>query len=416
MKRGRVLGLVLGAMAMWPGAALAQVESHCPPRRMPPVLFPTWILALPGFEVQEVSSPLAYEKEKPAESALGLRDLSKAPAEARSAVELAQGGKFREAAAAGDELLRLPSDRYDDFTWDYLGNAVAWSRIQLGDLKGASQAHSAAVARIDDTAVREYHRLAAAMLDAPGVPAAQMKDAATYRNELRKALAERLKAFDRNIAAAKKNVTVAGRVRHLNVFYEELRVLAAVDPEVANGPPRAAYRELADGLVIDIIPTMLRETKARHDRLLEAFSILLPGKNFRDWNGSIKGMWTRVRQLKRLARMHHYLARMNLATGGEADRLFRETHQLLFASEDPSKVWQPLGLTRMIDGVAQLDLRRKVPYQETIVAPIGVTPAAPGSAGVGWGKMDGSGWDKMDGGSWNNMDGGGWNKMDGGGW
>ncbi len=434
MNRGRVLVLALCAAAMWPGAAFAQVESHFPPRQMPPVLFPTYILALPGFEVQEVSLPLAYAREKPAETALGLRDLSKAPADARSAVELAQGGKFREAAAAGDELLKRPSDRYDEFTWDYLANAVAWSRIQLGDLKGASQAHIAAVARIEDAAVREYHRLAAAMLGAPGIPAAQMKDPAAYRSELRKVLAERLKTFERNVAAAKKNMGVAARTRHLSVFYEELRVFTAVDPEVANGQPLAAYRELADGLAVDIIPAMLRETQTRRDRVVEAFNGLIFQKDFRDWNDRIKGMWTKIRQLKRLCRMHHYLARMNLATAGESDRQFREAHALLFAVDNLSLVWQPLGLTRMIDNIPQLDLRCRVPYQETIIAPIGVTPVASGPVGVGWSrmgkmggewdkmtgegwdKMDGEGWDKMNGDGWDKMDGEGWEKMDGGGW
>jgi len=418
MKRGYALGVV-AVVAAWSAAAWAQVESHVPPPDRPPVLFPSWVTTLPGFEYQQVSSPLAGEKDKPKDTPGAARDLAKAGPEARAPVDLAQAGKYREAAAAGDELLKLPSARYDDFTWDYVANAVAWSRVQLGDLRGAAQAHSAAVARIEDGAVRDYHRTAAAMLETPGLAAAQVKDAAAYREALRKALADRVKAFDREITLARKNTTAVARQRYIGEFYDDLRALTACDPDLAAGAPLTAYRELADGLVLDIIPAMLRDTTQRRDRLVTLYSRLLFQKDVRDWNSGIKTLWSKIRTIKRLCRMHHYMVRLGLATGDDATRLFAEAHQLLFATDDAGKVWQPIGYTRLVDNIPQLDLRCKVPYQETTIAPIGVTALATGPQGVGWarmGDMDGSAWNKMDGNSWEKMGGGGWNKMDGSGW
>ncbi|MBE3070427.1 MAG: hypothetical protein IMZ66_09360, partial [Planctomycetes bacterium] len=409
----------MATIAVWPVAAGAQVESHVPPADRPPALFPSWVTTLPCFECQEVSSPLARDKEKAKNTAGGRRDLSVAGPEASAPVDLAQAGKYREAAAAGGELLKLPSARYDDFTWDYVANAVAWSRLQLGDLRGAAQAHSAAVARIEDVAVRDYHRTAAAMLGAPGLAATQVKDPAAYRAELRKALANRIKVFERDIGLAKKNVTAAGRLRFIGQFYDDLRALTAADPETANGVPLAAFRELADGLVTDVVPAVLRDSVQRRDKLIALYSRLLFQRDIGDWNSGIKTMWSQIRIMKRLCRMHHYMVRLGLATGDDATRLFAEAHQLLFSPEDPSKVWQPIGYTRLIDNIPQLDLRCKVPYQETTVAPIGVTVLATGPTGVGWsrmGDMDGSAWNKMDDNSWDKMGNNGWGKMDGNGW
>lgn len=126
------------------------------------VLFPTWVSLLPEVGCQEISAPLAHEKAASRSGAANaVRSLSKIPKESRGAVELAQSGQYAQAATAGNALLKLPGHTYGDFTWDYLANATAWSHIQAGSLKAAERAHRAAVARIADTAVVQYHRVAA---------------------------------------------------------------------------------------------------------------------------------------------------------------------------------------------------------------------------------------------------------------
>jgi hypothetical protein len=141
------------------------------------------------------------------------------------------------------------------------------------------------------------------------------------------------------------------------------------------------------------------------------------------------------------------MAAMGLASAGRARGPFEDAHRLLFCQGANNLVWQPVGFARIVNGLAQKDIRRRVAWQETLVTPLGASASEhtnqsnqgwqrmgkmekmTGDAwekmtgedwermnGDGWNKMDGSGWNKMDGSGWNKMDGSGWNKMDGDGW
>jgi len=387
---------VLAALAALTGTVGAKVESRCLPPDMPKALFPMWVSRLPGADCQEYSAPLAHEMAKSqsgaAEKVTGLSNMADGP---RAAIELAEAGKYAQAATAGQALLKLPGHWYGDFAWDYLANATAWSHIQSGSLKGAESAHRAAVARVFDTAVIQYHRITADVLCETRKSPEQMKDYATYQAQVREGLVDRVRKFEENAQLARKVRSAEARLRYLRAAYDELRVLVAADPEIGNSSARATFREAADGLVGEVAPAILNEARQVRDRLVAVYPQMLPEHKFDRWNTEVQTLWDRVQHVKRICRMHDYLARLRLATRGEAERIFREAHQLLFAPDDPGKVWQEIGHARILNGIAHKDIRRKVPYQETRIAPIGVTPGG-ATATAGWKKMDGE-MQKMDG-------------------
>ncbi len=393
--------LVLAALTVPAGIAGAQIESRCLPPEMPQVLFPSWVSMLPTVECQETSAPLAHEKARSRNNAAkNVPSLSNMPDESRAAIELAQSGQYTHAATAGHSLLRLPSNRYDDFTWDYLANATAWSHIQAGSLKGAANAHSAAVARIADRAVVQYHRIAAKVLRETHKSPKQMKDYTTYQEQMREGLMDRVKTFEENALLAQKVRSAEARLRRLKAAYDELRVLVAADPDIGNSSAKATFRKAADGLVGDVAPALLDEAQHVRDRLVALSHRLLPEHKIQHWNTEVQTLWDRVRHIKRICRMHDYLTRLKLATRGESERLFRQAHRLLFVPGDAKKVWHEAGETRILNGIVHKDLRQKVAYQETKIAPIGTTP---GGATVtdGWKKVDG----KMEDGQFGKMDG-----------
>ncbi len=411
----------LAALMVPAGIAAGQVESRCLPPEMPKTLFPRWVTQLPQVESQEVSPPLVNEKDNARNgSANAVKDLAGMAKEARATIELAQSGKYKEATVGGDALLRLPSHNYGDFTWDYLANATAWSHIQTGNLKAAGNAHSAAVARVVDTAILQYHRLAAAMLDKTEKSARQLKDYSTYRNEMIKRLATHLEGYNRNINAAKQSPLAPTRERCLKTAYDHLRVMIAADPDTGNELAKTSFREAADGLAKVIAPALLAEARRAGDNLSETFSSLVFERQFGIWNSRVKTLRNKVRHVKRICRMHDYLLRAKLASSTDANRIFREAHRLLFVPNNPRLVWQELGKITILNGLAHQDVRCRVPYQETKIAPFGTTATASQGDQAGWnrmGKMDGD-MRKMDG-SFNKMDGpfkkmdGSFKKMDG---
>ena len=174
MKRCWCACILTVAVVSWSGVALGQVESHCLPPQQPASLFPTWVLELPPVESQEVSAPLTHERAAANGKAPKAKSLDDTPVECRTVVRLAQDGKYREADEVGSPLLKLPGRQYDDYAWDYVANAVAWARVQNGNLKGAAEAHLAAAARITDKSVIQYHRAAAKALSGTSKTPAQM--------------------------------------------------------------------------------------------------------------------------------------------------------------------------------------------------------------------------------------------------
>jgi hypothetical protein len=369
------------AAAIAPPAA-AQIDSHCIPPEMPATLFPNWVAQLPPLESQEMSAPLLTDTNKsrtaPAAKTAGTQgapdatDLAAMCKEPREAIRLAEAGRFLEAARAGDALLEGPRDRYRDFTWDYLANATAWSFIQTGDLLGATRAHTAAAARLDDLAVSEYHNRIAKMLSSPGRTAASLKDYAAYKAEVQKLIDERSEALKKAALPGSKIVLEKVRVGTLNDAYRILRVIAAFDKGAAKQEAKNTFVPAAQGLVNDVLPARFHEGEeilAVMDKRMDQWLHL---NEYKEWNGAVEALWLKVREIKRLCRMHDYLARMDLADKGGDEQFFTQAHGLLFVPKEPTKVWQEMGHTRTVNNISQWDIRIKVPYKETLITPMGV--------------------------------------------
>ena len=189
--------------------------------------------------------------------------------------------------------------------------------------------------------------------------------------------------------------------------------MIAADPDTGNELAKTSFREAADGLAKTIAPALLAEAKRAGDNLSETYSSLIFERQFGIWNSRVKTLWNKVRHVKRICRMHDYLVRAKLASGTDANRIFREAHRLLFVPDNPRLVWQELGKTTILNGLAHQDVRCRVPYQEPKIAPFGTTATASQGDQAGWnrmGKMDGD-MRKIDG-SFNKMDGS-FKKMDG---
>ncbi len=383
VKRVLYLCTAMAALAGLPGIAQGRIESHCLPPEMPMALFPSWVSTLPDIECREISAPLIRDHLElrkvvvaDARVTLGLKPLEQGTPDAtrlsdmceepRDAIRLAQSGKYREAAKAGDALLGLGRSRYGDFTWDYLANATAWAYIQTGSLSGAVQAHNAAAARIQDTAVARYHRLAATTLHETVKSAGQLQENSTYQAEIRKALEGTVKNFKLNNVLATKTRSAEARLRHLDAAYKALRVIMATDPNIGKPLQGNAFREAADGLVDDISPVLLDEARAARDRLVALYPQSLPERKFHHWNTDVQILWDKVRHVKRLCRMHDYLARIKLAGPGNAADRFREAHRLLFAPGRDDLVWQEMGKRP----VHFKDHRRRVPHKQTKIKPM----------------------------------------------
>ena len=381
MRRALYLGIVLSVTAAAAPPAAAQTESHCVPAELPAQLFPTWVQILPSVDSQEISAPLladaARSRKAAAKPAGGQNrpdatNLAEMCNEPREAIRLAEAGKFREAATAGDALLEGPREQYRDFTWDYLANATAWSFLQCGNLMGAARAHLNAAARVDDPAVAEYHNRIARMLSAPDAKATSLKDYAAYKAEVQKIVNERAEAL-RKIALPDKKIALDDvRLGRLQDAYVILRVIHAIDAGAAKQETQNTFVPAAQGIVNDVVPPQLDNGRRLQKSLADQLANGVTQAGQGDWNRGVVGLRLRVREIKRLCRMHDYLVRMNLAKAGGADRFFGEAHQLLFVPTDAGKVWQEVGRVILVNNIAQLDIRVKVPYQETTITPMGV--------------------------------------------
>jgi hypothetical protein len=364
MAGARFAGFVglLVASAAWPAAA--QVDPHRPPEHLRALEIPPSVMDLPPLDCQEISAPLPAEaKRGPApdvavdlQQLLGLKDLDQAAPKAggdpraetfealcwlpKATVLLARAGLWKRATEAGERLFREPKTAYGDFTWDLSAAACGWAWVQLGDLERAAVAHTAAASRIEDLDVRRYHQTAAAVLRAPPKTAEEMKDAATFRAEMRKKLLPLAEDFKRTAGLVRTASNPAARLRNLSEAHKRLRSLAVADPEVATALAASDFAPAADSLVTETVPPLLRygaETVARLEVLDRA---ILPRSRWGLWNEQVTNLWAAVREVKRLARLHDYLARQGLAQPGKAEAPFVEAHRLLF-SPDRGKPTQP---------------------------------------------------------------------------
>ncbi|MBM4019583.1 MAG: hypothetical protein FJ288_14900 [Planctomycetes bacterium] len=385
MRHAICLLAVLAAALAGARLARAQAESHCLPGELPPVLFPTWVLAMPSVESQETAPPLvssAPRSRSPAAAdgqgrpdAVTLAEMAPEP---REAIRLAESGKFKEAAAAGSKLLNQARENYRDYTWDYLGNATAWALIQAGDLKGAAQAHLLAATRIDDEAVADYHRAAARMLTQTKRSADELKNAAPAKEELRKGLSDTVASLRHVAASAKKATHPDAYLRHLTDAYAKVRLLMAADPETGGQEKENAFREAVEALAGKVIPSQMAEARKMQDAMHAMAAGSVHSQEYDDWNARVRAMWAKVQALKRLCRMADYLARMKLGgSTGDAGRLFADAHKLLFVPGSNRLVWQEMGRQKLFNGIAHIDIRQRIPWQETYISPMGVRSAGP---------------------------------------
>jgi len=386
-------GLLVALLAALPAAAVGQVESHCLPETRPAGMLPTWVLNTPTVHSHQVSAPLAHEKrnqghweadDSDIRRMLGLetksagradaRSLSAMMPEARRVVQQARSGTYRAAADAGDRLLRSPPGRYGDYTWDYLANATAWSHVQLGQVGAAATAHDLAAARIGDTAVAAYHRVASAALkkttqspqDGP-VGAGRLKDPAAYRKALREQLVDRYKAFHRHLELAKSVGSAPRRVDNLREAYKQMRVLLATDPDFAQQEALPTFREAADSLCTESIPNILDGGRRVHRQLAQAHVVAIKGRDWVTWVRLVSSLWDKVREAKRVCRIHDYLRRMGLASSRESERLFREANGVLFIPGSRWRIWNPRGGQH---GPVARDIRKVIPCDETQISPM----------------------------------------------
>jgi hypothetical protein len=385
--------MMLSAVA---APAAAQIDSHSVPQEWPTQLFPNYVTRLPEVESQDIAAPLLSDavRSRKAKAAGGQNrpdatNLAEMCADPLEAIRLAESGRFLEAARAGDAILETPRERFRDFTWDYLANATAWSFLQCGDLLGATRAHTSAAARIDDPAISEFHSRIARMLSSPGRVAGPLKDYAAYKAEVQKVLNERIEALKKAAQPGQKILLEDVRLARLYDAYAILRVIAAFDQGAAKEEARNTYQPAAKCLANDILTVQLEEGRNIQKALEERVKTAVRAEDFDKWNATIGALWMKVRKVKRLCRMHDYLVRMDLAKAAGADRTFGEAHRLLFVPNDAGKVWQDMGRTIVVNNTAQLDIRLRVPYQETRITPMGVPFAGKLAAPVNaWNPAD----------------------------
>jgi hypothetical protein len=417
-------------------SVLGQVESHTLGPDLPPHPMPGWVVARPAFWTRELQP--ARPKNAPGPSPAARNPLTM-PDDARKAIRLAQDGEWAEAARLGQAVLGRSEKDINAYTRDYVTNATAWALLHLGNRERARQIHTATAAQMPDPAVAHYHRLAAVALKNSTKRTEDLRDPAVYTAELRKHLAPRYKEFSQAVNMAARSEAAQGRLSQLRRAYGQLRLVYAADTELGRKLLEEQYRPAVDDLLASLAPECLKRAGAIRDSLNRAYAKVMEAASFPDWNHMVHCMWSEIATVKQLCRIHHHMANMGLASAGRARGPFEDAHRLLFCQGATHLVWQPVGFARIVNGVSQKDIRRRVAWQETLVTPLGASESEHtnqsnqgwqrmgkmermnGDAwekmnGDAWDTMNGDGWNKMDGDGWNKMDGDGWNKMDGGGW
>ena len=427
-----VLSVALAAVAAVPVAVHAQGESHQLDTSWPENLVPGWVVKAPPYYGKAVEPTPPGDAAAPSYVSTTTASL---PADAQEAIRQAEGGNWKEAAAAGQAFLQRPGIEANDYTWDYVANATAWALVQTGKVEEAAAAHCAAAARLRDGDMRKAHRLIAVALRNSKKPADQLKKPKVYQEAIHAGVADRIKQCKAFAEAARKSTASKTHLYRFKQAYGEARVLAAVDPTLGQTLRQDTLRPAADVLIDVHVPGEVRRAQALVKQLSNHYHDPHPHRITGPWNSWLTGLWNQVAEIKRLCRVHQHLASLGLASSGKARGPFRNAHGLLFA-ESKRLVWQPIGLARIVNNISQKDLRRKVPWQQTKISPLDVSLAQhTNQSDIGWKQLDnmegddfrkmggngfqgmgGNGWKNMKGNGWNNMDGGGWNKMNNDAW
>jgi len=428
--------MAVAMLAASPAGVWAQVESHMLGPEMPLHPMPGWVLAPPPFWSRQLAPVRPEGIPAPTQAS---RNPLTMPDDARRAIRLAQAKQWADAAKVGLAVLKRPATDVNAYSREYVANATAWALIQLGNRERARQVHVAVAQQMADPAVARYHRLAAGMLKTSRKRTEDLRNVTVYLAELRKQLGPHYKEFAKYGKMAGQSETLEGQLGQLSRAYGQLRFIYAADAELGRKLLKEKYRPAVDGLLETLVPHALKQAREIRDTLNRAYKQVMEASSFPEWNDTVRQLWAKVRLVKQICRIHYHLATTGLATPGRARGPFEEAHRLLFCQGAGGLVWQPVGYARIVNGIAQIDIRRRVAWQETTITPHGASDAEhtnqsnqgwkrmgemqrmDGDAwekmdGDGWNKMDGNGWNKMDGDGWNKMDGNGWNKMDGNGW
>jgi len=369
-------------------AAWGQVESHMLSKQFPDWLLPAQVSGAPCYAEREIAAEPPAGRSNANAPAAG-PSATAMPDDAREVIRLAEGRQWAQAAEAGQTVLRKPLTELTDYAWDYVANATAWALIQTGRVDEAAGAHTAAAARFRDNDMRVAHRLIAAALQQTEKKASQLQKADVYRDEIRESVADRIQKVKDFTNAAKESTSGNTLVFRLSQAYGELRVLGFVDPDMGKQLIENHFKPAADALVTMIIPIEIRKGEAIVDTLETQWGDLLPASEFGKWNATVNALWSQVAGIKRLGRIHHHLASLDLAGSRDAAKLFRQAHDLLFVPGTKGLVWQSIGETRVINGIGQKDMRRRAPWKETDIAPIGVAATGrPGESSTGWKRME----------------------------
>jgi hypothetical protein len=413
-----------------------KVESHTLGPDMPPHPMPGWVVAPPPFWTRALEPERPQNAPAPSPAA---RNPMTMPDEARKAIRLATDGQYEEAARVGDAILKRTAKDLNAYARDYVANATAWAYLHLDNRERARQIHATVASQMTDPAVAHYHRLAAMALRMSKKRTEDLRDPAVYVAELRKHLAPHYTQFKKAVGMANRSEAVRGRLSQLRRAYGQLRLIYASDVELGRKLIDEQYRPAVDALLDAPAADSLKRGGAIRDSLNRAYKKVMEAASFPDWNHMVQCLWSEVSTVKQVCRIHHHLAAMGLASTGRARAPFEDAHRLLFCQGAKHLVWQPVGFARIVNGVSQKDIRRRVAWQETLVTPLGASRSEHTTAsnqgwqrmgkmqpmdgdawekmnGDAWDKMDGDAWDKMDGDGWDKMDGDGWNKMDGSGW
>ena len=395
MRRFLLCACVFGVVTVLCADVAAQIESHALPDSMPRTLLPPYVTRRPKRATRELSAPLLVEKKttgtgatssgSSADEALKLLQddggsssngggateevgnpnattLAGMSGLSRKVVDQAKAGRFKEAAEIAQKLLQLKKETFNDFVWDYVANAGAWSYVQLRDFKAAAEAHRAARKYVREPAVKDYHEKAATLLSravptgADDTKAAEMadtlKDAAQYRRLLLKRVEQQLKLVKRGITQIKGARTAESRINSVKSTYVNLRVICAVDPETGRQLV-AEFKAANDALITDIVAQILQKGRSEHADVVRWQSVPLKPSQIPRWNKQVKELWACVREAKRICRVYDYLSRLGLAGSANARTSFDAAHDLLY---EPSRnrVYKLMGAKTS----AGLDMKR----------------------------------------------------------
>ncbi|MEA3367290.1 MAG: hypothetical protein U9R68_04150, partial [Planctomycetota bacterium] len=180
-------------------------------------------------------------------------------------------------------------------------------------------------------------------------------------------LVDRYKVFHRHLELAKSVGSASRRVDNLREAYKQMRVLLSTDPDFAQQKALPAFREAADTLCTGSIPNILDGARRIHRQLSQALVTPIKGHMWVTWVRLVSSLWGKVREAKRICRIHDYLRRMGLASSRESERLFREANGLLFTPGSRRRIWNPRGGQH---GPVARDIRKVIPCDETRISPM----------------------------------------------